>query len=219
MRSLARLSSAAAPVCVSRVCLFTAAAIFASDSATDNSAAAEAIAACCACNCPASSMFGDPGAPIAVALPQYSRANCSADAPASIVTLQKELRPGDADLLARHPRITQLGDALATLDDTAAAIAALDLVISVDTAVAHVAGALGKPLFLLLPFAADFRWLRERSDSPWYPTARLFRQPRFGDWASVVDLVRAEITQTFGQNSASSYAGLTRVSMLTGRTG
>jgi hypothetical protein len=52
---------------------------------------------------------------------------------------------------------------------------------------------MGKPLFLLLPFAADFRWLRERADSPWYPSARLFRQPQFGDWASVVRLLRQEL--------------------------
>jgi hypothetical protein len=65
-------------------------------------------------------------------------------------------------------------------------------VISVDTAVAHLAGAMGKPLLLLLPFAADFRWQRERQDSPWYPTARLYRQPKFGDWDSVVELLRQE---------------------------
>ena len=79
--------------------------------------------------------------------------------------------------------------------DTAGAIASLDAVIAVDTAVAHLAGAMGKPLFLLLPFAADFRWLRERQDSPWYPTARLYRQPSFGDWDSVIELLRHDLTQ------------------------
>ena len=82
--------------------------------------------------------------------------------------------------------VLQIGPKFKDFADTAAAIAALDAVIAVDTAVAHLAGAMGKPLFLLLPFAADFRWLRERADSPWYPTARLFRQPQFGDWDSVV---------------------------------
>ena len=70
----------------------------------------------------------------------------------------------------------------------------MDLVISIDTAVAHLAGALGKPVWVLLPFHPDFRWLREREDSPWYPTARLFRQPLPGDWAAVVERVRQELT-------------------------
>jgi tetratricopeptide (TPR) repeat protein len=70
--------------------------------------------------------------------------------------------------------------------DTAALIANLDLVIAVDTAVAHLAGAMGKPVWTLLPYAADWRWMLERRDSPWYPTMRLFRQPYGGDWDSVI---------------------------------
>ena len=87
----------------------------------------------------------------------------------------------------------EIGGQFKDFVDTAAAVAQLDAVIAVDTAVAHLAGAMGKPLFLLLPFAADFRWLRERADSPWYPSARLFRQPQFGDWDSVVTLLRSEL--------------------------
>ncbi len=112
---------------------------------------------------------------------------------AQLVSLQHDVRETDAPLLAQRADILPIGQQFTDFADTAAAIAALDLVISVDTAVAHLTGALGKPLFLLLPFAADFRWLRERSDSPWYPGARLFRQPRFGDWASVVEAVREEV--------------------------
>jgi hypothetical protein len=77
--------------------------------------------------------------------------------------------------------------------DTAALVEALDLVISVDTAVAHLAGALGKPVWLLNRFDTCWRWLTSRDDSPWYPTMRLFRQPRFGDWEAVVQRVAAEL--------------------------
>jgi tetratricopeptide (TPR) repeat protein len=105
---------------------------------------------------------------------------------ARFVSLQRELRPGDDAILRESPNVLDLGGVPEDLADTAALIARLDAVISVDTAVAHLAGALGKRLFLLLPFAADFRWLRGRDDSAWYPTARLLRQTAFGDWDSVV---------------------------------
>jgi ADP-heptose:LPS heptosyltransferase len=78
---------------------------------------------------------------------------------------------------------------LHNFDDTAALIDNLDLVISVDTSVAHLAGALAKPTWLLLPVIPDWRWMLNRSDSPWYPTMRLFRQTKPGDWSSVVSEV------------------------------
>ncbi|HEX5242879.1 MAG TPA: glycosyltransferase family 9 protein, partial [Tepidisphaeraceae bacterium] len=77
--------------------------------------------------------------------------------------------------------------------DTAALIANLDLVIACDTAVAHLAGAMARPVWTLLPFAPDWRWMLDRSDSPWYPTMRLFRQPRPGDWGSVLENVAIEL--------------------------
>jgi hypothetical protein len=85
------------------------------------------------------------------------------------------------------------GPELSDFSVTAAAVASLDLVISVDTSVAHLAGALAKPVWILLPFAGEYRWLADREDSPWYPTARLFRQPSPGAWVPVIDRVVREL--------------------------
>jgi hypothetical protein len=106
------------------------------------------------------------------------------------VSLHAELRQDDAALVAQHPEIVHFGSELADFADTAALIARLDLVISVDSAVAHLAGAMAKPMWLLLPYNPDFRWLLGREDSPWYPTARLFRQLAAGDWPGVIARVR-----------------------------
>ncbi|HEY9647172.1 MAG TPA: tetratricopeptide repeat protein, partial [Chroococcidiopsis sp.] len=104
----------------------------------------------------------------------------------------EELRQLQAQQQALN--VVDLDPQLQSFADTAAAIAQLDLVITVDTAVAHVAGALGKPVWVLLCFVPDWRWLWQRDDSPWYPTARLFRQPRPGDWGSVCQQVAAALT-------------------------
>jgi tetratricopeptide (TPR) repeat protein len=110
-------------------------------------------------------------------------------------SLQSELRATDAEVLRELPNLVDLGSTFCDFADTAAVISLLDVVISVDTAVAHLAGALGKPVVILLPHAADFRWMRDREDSPWYPTAKLFRQPAFGDWDSVIARLRDELRQ------------------------
>lgn len=91
--------------------------------------------------------------------------------------------------------LDNLGYLLSDLADTAATMAHLDLVISVDTAVLHLAGALGKPAWGLLPYAPDWRWMLDRNDTPWYPTMRLFRQPKPNDWASVFDEVASALEQ------------------------
>ncbi len=97
-----------------------------------------------------------------------------------------------------HPRITNWAPLLEDFSDTAHVLNQLDLVISVDTAVAHLAGALCRPTWLLLPHAADFRWLLDRVDSPWYPgTMRLFRQPSLGDWQGMVEQLNASLDSLF----------------------
>jgi tetratricopeptide (TPR) repeat protein len=112
---------------------------------------------------------------------------------ATFVSLQPQVRPGDEATIAGCGNLLDVRAALRDFADTAALIGALDLVVSVDTAAAHLAGALARPVWVLLPFAPDWRWLLERSDSPWYPTARLFRQDRPGDWSGVVRQVRAAL--------------------------
>jgi hypothetical protein len=100
--------------------------------------------------------------------------------------------PAAAALVTPPPGLTivNLGASIGDFADTAAMVASLDLVISVDTSVAHLAGALGTPVWILVPAKSDWRWLIDRDDSPWYPTARLFRQHTERDWGSVVDQVR-----------------------------
>jgi tetratricopeptide (TPR) repeat protein len=112
--------------------------------------------------------------------------------PARFVSLQKGPAGAHAADLPLNPiNWLDLTGELFDFADTAALIANLDLVISVDTAVAHLAGSMGKPVWLLLPFAPDWRWMLNRVDSPWYPTMRIFRQTRPGDWAGVVEAVIA----------------------------
>ena len=118
-------------------------------------------------------------------------------------SLQSHMREADRDVLRGLPNLVHLGDSFRDFADTAAVIALLDVVVSVDTAVAHLAGAMGKPVIVLLPYAADFRWLRGRDDSPWYPSARLFRQPAFGDWDSVIGRLHDEWRQLAGQGPGS----------------
>jgi Flp pilus assembly protein TadD len=112
--------------------------------------------------------------------------------------LQKELPAAHLDWLAANPLLTQHAEALADFADTAALITEMDLVITIDTAVAHLAGALGKPVWIMLLRGADWRWLRHRSDSPWYPTARLFRRGAEHDWSAVVDAVARALPEVIG---------------------
>ncbi len=115
------------------------------------------------------------------------------DSNARFYSLQKEPRPEDKAMLAEKTDIIDLTEHLTDFVATAALVSCLDLVISVDTSVAHLAAALGRPTWILLPFTPDYRWLLDRDDSPWYPSARLFRQDERRDYAVVLERVREEL--------------------------
>lgn len=121
------------------------------------------------------------------------------DVPADWVSLQVDVRDLDVPILQQHSdRIFRAGPHLTDFADTAALIEGLDLVITTDTSVAHLAAALGKPVWLMLSANPDWRWLLGRDDSPWYPTMRLFRQPTQGDWPSVMQAVLHALQTQFG---------------------
>ena len=114
------------------------------------------------------------------------------DVDATFVSLQKDLRDGDREVLSSMD-IVDLTENLSDFNQTSALVSCLDLIISVDTSVAHLAGALGRRVWILLPYTPDYRWMFDREDSPWYPTARLFRQTETRIWSSVLDRVRVEL--------------------------
>jgi tetratricopeptide (TPR) repeat protein len=115
------------------------------------------------------------------------------DAGATFVSLQKDPRPADQAMLYQRGDIVDLTAHLTDFVETAALIECLDLVITVDTSVAHLSATLGRPTWILLPYTPDYRWLLDRDDSPWYPTVRLFRQTETRDYASVLGRVRTEL--------------------------
>ncbi|WP_158238583.1 methyltransferase domain-containing protein [Pollutimonas subterranea] len=104
--------------------------------------------------------------------------------------LHKEFRKEDSERLAAFPQLRFWGKHIDDFADTAALISAMDVIVSVDTSVVHLAGALGKPTWVLLSFSPDFRWFINRDDSPWYPSVRLFRQQRLNDWSSVLNEIK-----------------------------
>jgi predicted negative regulator of RcsB-dependent stress response len=114
---------------------------------------------------------------------------------ANYYSLQKDLRHGDDEILNSTPQIVRLDKHISDFQDTAAIMMSLDLVISSDTSVVNLAGALGRPAWVLLSFMSDWRWLLDRNDTPWYPTARLFRQVNIGDWTTVMDDVCTALKQ------------------------
>jgi hypothetical protein len=116
----------------------------------------------------------------------------------ALYSLQTGARSQDLAASGAGVLIRDCSAALGDFADTATALTQIDLVVCVDTALAHLAGAMGRNAFVLLPFVADWRWLRQRQDSPWYPTLRLFRQEKPGDWKSVIRRVREAVADLLG---------------------
>jgi hypothetical protein len=119
------------------------------------------------------------------------------------VSLQKEVTAADAVTLSAHG-VAQLGQEFADFADTAAVIAQLDLVIAVDTSVVHLAGAMAKATAALIAFAPDFRWMLDRTDTPWYPTMRLYRQNKIDDWTAPLERLRQELAGAVQSRIAAS---------------
>jgi tetratricopeptide (TPR) repeat protein len=115
------------------------------------------------------------------------------DLDATFVSLQKDPKPADKATLLERADIFDLTGLLDDFAETAALVCCLDLVITVDTSIAHLAGALGRPTWILLPYVPDYRWLLDRDDTPWYPTARLFRQTETREYGAVIDRIRSEL--------------------------
>ena len=128
-------------------------------------------------------------------IPAAAMLNAFATTNAELHVIQNDIREADAAALAAHPAVRVHADALTDFSETAALIAGLDHIVTVDTSLAHLAGAMGRPVSILLQHAADFRWLRNRSDSPWYPTATLHRQTQRNDWTTPLAAVVAETSR------------------------
>jgi Tfp pilus assembly protein PilF len=139
-------------------------------------------------------------------LPLNSLAPFGAVGGHAFVSLQKPFPPTDMPAVHQFPGLIDVSSALTDFDETAAVIANLDLVVTVDTSMGHLAGAIGKPVWILLSKASDWRWLTDREDSPWYPSARLFRQPEPGAWAPVIASVTAALAGTSESDPAGSAA-------------
>lgn len=118
-----------------------------------------------------------------------------------------QMGPAAAELAARNLPIADLAPVTGDMADTAAQMAHLDLVVSIDTSMAHLAGALARPVWVLLGHSPDWRWLMDREDSPWYPTARLFRQPEHDDWSTVIARVRTALQELAAQKTSGPLTG------------
>lgn len=111
----------------------------------------------------------------------------------NLFLIQKELRELDQEFLSTHPQYYYVGGLIESFEDSAAVVENMDLVITIDTSLAHLAGALGKPTYVLLPWVADWRWLLNQTYSPWYPSIRLFRQIKMGEWGDPLSKIKNHI--------------------------
>ena len=116
------------------------------------------------------------------------------------ICLQNEIREADQKLLNRFEGIKNVSSSIKDFSDTAAICDLVDLVISVDTSVAHLSATIGRPTWLLLPHNADWRWLANRGDSPWYSSLKIYRQPKLGDWGPVLEQVHADLIDFQNKN-------------------
>jgi tetratricopeptide (TPR) repeat protein len=130
------------------------------------------------------------------------------DVDATFVSLQKNPGPQDVEMLRAMPDVIDHTAGLTDFAETAALVSCLDLVIAVDTSVAHLAAALGRPTWILLPHTPDYRWLLDRDDSPWYPTVRLFRQSETCEYESVIQRMRAELAAIVAAFAAPASGGI-----------
>jgi tetratricopeptide (TPR) repeat protein len=115
--------------------------------------------------------------------------------PASFISIQRDVRSADAAQLGAATQLTHLGGELGDFNDTAAVLSLCDLLITADTAPAHLAGAMGRPVWVLVPFAPDWRWMLDGESTPWYPTARVFRQSALADWNAVIARVASALRE------------------------
>ena len=114
---------------------------------------------------------------------------------ANFFIIQKELSVIDMEFLKKYPEIKFIGEEIINFSDTAAIVENMDLIISIDTSLIHLAGAMGKKSFLMLSWSPEWRWLLDRSDSPWYKSIKIFRQKLIGDWNSVINQIEFELNK------------------------
>jgi len=119
---------------------------------------------------------------------------CSLSKFGNIYLIQNNLLVADLNYLLKHPEINYLGEYLSDFTDTAAIVSSMDMIISTCTSLVHLAGSMNKKTFLMSRWAPDWRWLLDRYDSPWYPSLKIFRQKRAGDWDSVITAIEKELS-------------------------